>query len=224
MSKRTINPFKSTTKRTGEKLANKIAREKSIEHMIKEHLDQDKKIRIRMGYAYIIAMAETEGVNLNPDQIKAVIDTMSNVMVDYNKTKEEDGADVAEVKLYQKVREVFGDSDARNRFDFETLFTPYKEKSPEEVTVKFHYIDSGVVHKDVNIVEGLKYDLGANIDPGTGFIIYKNESGDWYMIPRVIASESPDRQFNKETDFIFTTEDDVDCDRWPMDVIEVKHE
>lgn len=108
-------------------LADRIAREKKIQEAVAEHFNQDKKIRIRMGYAYIVAMADTEGVNLNAEQIKAVVDTMSDTMDEYYQMVKEDGEEVADSKLYQKVCAVLGDDPSECDYQFEKLFTPKEE-------------------------------------------------------------------------------------------------
>lgn len=108
-------------------LADRIAREKKIQEAVAEHFNQDKKIRIRMGYAYIVAMADTEGVNLNADQIKSVIDTMSDTMDEYYAMVKEDGEEVADSKLYQKVCAVLGEDPSECDYQFEKLFTPKEE-------------------------------------------------------------------------------------------------
>lgn len=108
-------------------LADRIAREKKIQEAVAEHFNQDKKIRIRMGYAYIVAMADTEGVNLNAEQIRAVVDTMSDTMDEYYQMVKEDGEEVADSKLYQKVCAVLGDDPSECDYQFEKLFTPKEE-------------------------------------------------------------------------------------------------
>lgn len=108
-------------------LADRIAREKKIQEAVAEHFNQDKKIRIRMGYAYIVAMADTEGVNLNAEQIKSVVDTMSDTMDEYYQMVKEDGEEVADSKLYQKVCAVLGDDPSECDYQFEKLFTPKEE-------------------------------------------------------------------------------------------------
>lgn len=108
-------------------LADRIAREKKIQEAVAEHFNQDKKIRIRMGYAYIVAMADAEGVNLNAEQIKAVVDTMSDTMDEYYQMVKEDGEEVADSKLYQKVCAVLGDDPSECDYQFEKLFTPKEE-------------------------------------------------------------------------------------------------
>ena len=108
-------------------LADRIAREKKIQEAVAEHFNQDKKIRIRMGYAYIVAMADTEGVNLDADQIKSVIDTMSDTMDEYYAMVKEDGEEVADSKLYQKVCTVLGEDPSECDYQFEKLFTPKEE-------------------------------------------------------------------------------------------------
>ena len=108
-------------------LADRIAREKKIQEAVAEHFNQDKKIRIRMGYAYIVAMADTEGVNLNAEQIKSVIDTMSDTMDEYYAMVKEDGEEVADSKLYQKVCAVLGEDPSECDYQFEKLFTPKEE-------------------------------------------------------------------------------------------------
>lgn len=108
-------------------LADRIAREKKIQEAVAEHFNQDKKIRIRMGYAYIVAMADTEGVNLNAEQIKSVVDTMSDTMDEYYQMVKEDGEEVADSKLYQKVCTVLGQDPSECDYQFEKLFTPKEE-------------------------------------------------------------------------------------------------
>lgn len=108
-------------------LADRIAREKKIQEAVAEHFNQDKKIRIRMGYAYIVAMVDAEGVNLNAEQIKAVVDTMSDTMDEYYQMVKEDGEEVADSKLYQKVCAVLGDDPSECDYQFEKLFTPKEE-------------------------------------------------------------------------------------------------
>ena len=108
-------------------LADRIAREKKIQEAVAEHFNQDKKIRIRMGYAYIVAMADAEGVNLNAEQIKAVVDTMSDTMDEYYQMVKEDGEEVADSKLYQKVCAILGDDPSECDYQFEKLFTPKEE-------------------------------------------------------------------------------------------------
>lgn len=108
-------------------LADRIAREKKIQEAVAEHFNQDKKIRIRMGYAYIVAMADAEGVNLNAEQIKAVVDTMSDTMDEYYQMVKEDGEEVADSKLYQKVCTVLGQDPSECDYQFEKLFTPKEE-------------------------------------------------------------------------------------------------
>lgn len=110
-------------------LADRIAREKKIQEAVAEHFNQDKKIRIRMGYAYIVAMADTEGVNLNAEQIKSVVDTMSDTMDEYYQMVKEDGEEVADSKLYQKVCTVLGQDPSECDYQFEKLFEPRQEEN-----------------------------------------------------------------------------------------------
>ena len=110
-------------------LADRIAREKKIQEAVAEHFNQDKKIRIRMGYAYIVAMADAEGVNLNAEQIKAVVDTMSDTMDEYYQMVKEDGEEVADSKLYQKVCTVLGQDPSECDYQFEKLFEPRQEEN-----------------------------------------------------------------------------------------------
>lgn len=110
-------------------LADRIAREKKIQEAVAEHFNQDKKIRIRMGYAYIVAMADTEGVNLNAEQIKSVVDTMSDTMDEYYAMVKEDGEEVADSKLYQKVCTVLGEDPSECDYQFEKLFEPRQEEN-----------------------------------------------------------------------------------------------
>lgn len=120
---------KFTPPRKKNTLADRIAREKKIQEAVAEHFNQDKKIRIRMGYAYIVAMADTEGVNLNADQIKSVIDTMSDTMDEYYAMVKEDGEEVADSKLYQKVCTVLGEDPSECDYQFEKLFEPRQEEN-----------------------------------------------------------------------------------------------
>ena len=110
-------------------LADRIAREKKIQEAVAEHFNQDKKIRIRMGYAYIVAMADAEGVNLNAEQIKAVVDTMSDTMDEYYQMVKEDGEEVADSKLYQKVCTVLGQDPSKCDYQFEKLFEARREEN-----------------------------------------------------------------------------------------------
>lgn len=110
-------------------LADRIAREKKIQEAVAEHFNQDKKIRIRMGYAYIVAMADTEGVNLNAEQIKSVVDTMSDTMDEYYQMVKEDGEEVADSKLYQKVCTVLGQDPSECDYQFEKLFESRQEEN-----------------------------------------------------------------------------------------------
>ena len=110
-------------------LADRIAREKKIQEAVAEHFNQDKKIRIRMGYAYIVAMSDTEGVNLNAEQIKSVVDTMSDTMDEYYQMVKEDGEEVADSKLYQKVCTVLGQDPSECDYQFEKLFEPRQEEN-----------------------------------------------------------------------------------------------
>lgn len=110
-------------------LADRIAREKKIQEAVAEHFNQDKKIRIRMGYAYIVAMADTEGVNLNAEQIRAVVDTMSDTMDEYYQMVKEDGEEVADSKLYQKVCTVLGQDPSECDYQFEKLFEARREEN-----------------------------------------------------------------------------------------------
>ena len=110
-------------------LADRIAREKKIQEAVVEHFNQDKKIRIRMGYAYIVAMADAEGVNLNAEQIKSVVDTMSDTMDEYYQMVKEDGEEVADSKLYQKVCTVLGQDPSECDYQFEKLFESRQEEN-----------------------------------------------------------------------------------------------
>ena len=69
-------------------------------------------------------MAETEGVELTPEQIQAVTNNMDANLDEYEKIKERDGEEVADAKMYQRVCEVLGEDPSDCDFQSEKIFDP----------------------------------------------------------------------------------------------------
>ena len=104
-------------------LATRINRDKEIRKIVEDKINQDTKVRIRMGWAYLIAMADTEGVNLTPEQINAVVHTMNDTMEEYYKMRDEDGEEIADSKMYAKICQILGEEGTCD-YQYEKIFNP----------------------------------------------------------------------------------------------------
>lgn len=116
MKKKYAPPKKKQT------LAQRISRDQDIKKIVEERMERDAKIRIRMGWAYLIAMAETPGVELTPEQITNVVKTMDETMNEYHQIEKEDGSEIADAKLYQKICQIMGEDSCD--FQFERILEP----------------------------------------------------------------------------------------------------
>lgn len=116
MKKKYAPPKKKQT------LAQRITRDQDIRKIVEERMERDAKIRIRMGWAYLIAMAETPGVELTPEQINDVVKTMDDTMSEYHQIEKEDGSEVADAKLYRKICQIMGEDSCD--YQFERILEP----------------------------------------------------------------------------------------------------
>ena len=105
-------------------LAQRMENSKKVKSTIDEMMQNQIKARLRLGWAFIISMAETEGVELTPEQLKAVTDNMDANLDEYDKIKERDGEEVADAKMYQRVCEVLGEDPSDCDFQSEKIFDP----------------------------------------------------------------------------------------------------
>lgn len=105
-------------------LAQRMKNSKKVKSTIDEMMQNQIKARLRLGWAFIISMAETEGVELTPEQLKAVTDNMDANLDEYDKIKERDGEEVADAKMYQRVCEVLGEDPSDCDFQSEKIFDP----------------------------------------------------------------------------------------------------
>ena len=103
-------------------LAQRIAAEKKLREAIENKHNEDTKARLRMAWAFVVSMAETEGVELTPEQIADVVDGMNSNMDEYDAIKARDGDDVADTKLYMRVCEVLGQDPSECDYRPERIF------------------------------------------------------------------------------------------------------
>lgn len=103
-------------------LAQRIAAEKRLRKAIENRHSEETKARLRIAWAFVVSMAETDGVELTPEQIADVVDGMSSNMVEYDAIRARDGEDVADTKLYMRVCEVLGQDPSECDYRHERLF------------------------------------------------------------------------------------------------------
>lgn len=103
-------------------LAQRIAAEKKLKEAIAEKEKSEASTRLRMAWAFVISMAETEGVELTPEQIGKVVDGMDANLDEYYRIKSEDGEEIADIKMYMRVCELLGQDPSECDYRPERIF------------------------------------------------------------------------------------------------------
>lgn len=109
----------------GQTLADRIATKKKAKDAINAMLDKERKARLRMAWAMIIAMDELEDVKLTPKNIADIVDGMNANLDEYDKLVEKggtDGEEFADAKFYARVCRIFDGDDAPCDYRPERIF------------------------------------------------------------------------------------------------------
>ena len=105
-------------------LAQRMKSDADAKAAMQKILDDEMKARLRMGWAYVIAMAETEGVELSKEQIQDVVTNMDANLEEYEQLRKKNGEEYADSKMYERCCQVLGEDTSNCDYQYEKLFDP----------------------------------------------------------------------------------------------------